>query len=299
MNFFEKLIPAQKLCQEFRSKNNPKIQDSLNTFETCLHELALFIVEENLDGVFKSLLTIKKIVSELESAHRNVSMFKFGLAGKLGCSTRKNLADKLYRFVNTFESSISPLTWSALKGRRNFIYEFFDNPNRNIFPLIHAVQDGHADIVRLLLDKDVDLGQTHKETGIFPLSLAALKGYTDIIRLLLEKGANSNQVQEKECMTPLAYAVYNGHADSVQLLLEHNAQVDFYSKTEQKSIMDYAIKSKRKTKDIIINMLKEYQVKQALSNKVYSQNDINFKKISVDTEQKIEEKKSINIRYNP
>ncbi|CAG2231817.1 unnamed protein product [Mytilus edulis] len=87
-----------------------------------------------------------------------------------------------------------------------------------------ASQNGYADIVRLLLEKNpnVDLCGNN---GCSPLNMASQYGHTDVVKLLLEKNPNVNLCGKNDC-SPLYMASQNGYTDIVRLLLEKNPNVD-------------------------------------------------------------------------
>ncbi|RPB21249.1 ankyrin, partial [Terfezia boudieri ATCC MYA-4762] len=56
--------------------------------------------------------------------------------------------------------------------------------------LYSAAYSGHADVVRLLLEKGANIEATRSDDGATALDSAAYSGHADVVRLLLEKGAN-------------------------------------------------------------------------------------------------------------
>ncbi|XP_048249888.1 uncharacterized protein LOC124128376 [Haliotis rufescens] len=88
-------------------------------------------------------------------------------------------------------------------------------------PLFVACENGHIDIVRLLIEKGADVTAAAKD-GCTPLHCACKNGHIDIVRLLIEKGAD---VSDAACYTPLQCACKNGHIDIVRLLIEKGADV--------------------------------------------------------------------------
>lgn len=89
-------------------------------------------------------------------------------------------------------------------------------------PLMSAAEAGHADLVRLLLERGADPNAMAMHPAVqleaTPLFAATTSGRTDLVRLLLEAGADAN-----EGVSALAYAALSGHAPIVDLLLEAGA----------------------------------------------------------------------------
>ena len=85
--------------------------------------------------------------------------------------------------------------------------------------LIIASQNGHADVVSLLLGKEgVDVNQATND-GRTPLYIASWKGHSEVVSMLLAKqGVDVNQATYNGC-TPLYIASHKGHSEVVSMLL--------------------------------------------------------------------------------
>ena len=90
-------------------------------------------------------------------------------------------------------------------------------------PLIHASRLGSQEIVQLLLNAGADINFSNK-IGVTPL-ITAVKGNKDIVELLISSGANVN-ISCKIGTTPLMEAVSYGDKEIVELLIEAGANVD-------------------------------------------------------------------------
>ncbi|XP_063412377.1 ankyrin-1-like [Mytilus trossulus] len=129
------------------------------------------------------------------------------------------------------DSGISPLLAASQNGHTEIVKLLLKkNVNvdlchqNGISPLYEACYVGHTDIVKLLLEHNpkVDLCD---DVGCSSLVLASQAGYTEIVRLLLEKNANID-LCTNEGYGPLLVASLNGHTDTVKLLLEKNPNVN-------------------------------------------------------------------------
>ncbi|PYH92791.1 ankyrin [Aspergillus ellipticus CBS 707.79] len=96
-------------------------------------------------------------------------------------------------------------------------------------PLSWAVSQDHEAMVRLLLQKDIDV-EEHDERGGIPLGIAAGKGSQAMVRLLLELGAPIDS-QNSLGLTPLATAALRGQTPMMELLLNHGAKLDTVDST--------------------------------------------------------------------
>ena len=78
---------------------------------------------------------------------------------------------------------------------------------------------GLVELATMLIDKKV--GEINQEdcTGLTPLSWAAENGHEEVVRLLLEQENIDHDCRDTEGTTPLQLAARNGHEDVVKLLL--------------------------------------------------------------------------------
>jgi hypothetical protein len=88
-------------------------------------------------------------------------------------------------------------------------------------PLHAAAENGHAEMIQLLLSKGADVN-ARTASGYTPLHLAAKNGHGLCARILLDAGANVN-AQSDNGETPLYLAAGNGHGEMVQLLVARGA----------------------------------------------------------------------------
>lgn len=93
-----------------------------------------------------------------------------------------------------------------------------------------ASKAGHEDVVRVLLLKDAD-----PNLGC-PLVLASAGGHASVVHALLEHGVDANAINLRKFLSysALQFACIEGHLDIARLLIEHGADingVDFSSET--------------------------------------------------------------------
>lgn len=90
-------------------------------------------------------------------------------------------------------------------------------------PLQLASFFGHAEAVRVLLDRGADVGAVSANPmHLQALHSAAAGGHADVVRLLLEAGADPNARQQRG-FTPLMAAAARGDEALVQVLLDAGA----------------------------------------------------------------------------
>jgi len=86
-------------------------------------------------------------------------------------------------------------------------------------PLHLALERGHAEVARLLVDYGADL-TAQDDDGWTPLHFAVQEGSVDLVRFLIEHGANAES-QDEDGSTMLHFAVQRGNLDITRLLVEY------------------------------------------------------------------------------
>ena len=84
-----------------------------------------------------------------------------------------------------------------------------------------ATQNGHLDIVKLLIQEGKANPNQANKNGSTPLLAAARRGHLDIVKFLIQEGkANPNQACTIANATPFYIAAQNGHIEIVKFLLQ-------------------------------------------------------------------------------
>jgi ankyrin repeat protein len=112
----------------------------------------------------------------------------------------------------------TPLLSAAFKEQKAIILL------RGRTPLLTAASKGHKNIVRLLLDRGVDINAAD-EWGRTPLWWAVERGHEAVVRLLLDRGADTDAAG-KDGQTPLCLAAERGDEAVMRLLLDRVADIE-------------------------------------------------------------------------
>ncbi|XP_020299245.1 ankyrin-1-like [Pseudomyrmex gracilis] len=94
-------------------------------------------------------------------------------------------------------------------------------------PLCLAVQSGHVDDVKMLIDRGANVNAKTRD-GTTPLHDAIKKKKIEIAEVLLNHGANVNATND-DGVTPLCLAVKNRHVKVVTMLLDRGANINSIS----------------------------------------------------------------------
>jgi ankyrin repeat protein len=95
--------------------------------------------------------------------------------------------------------------------------------SKNHYLLIASCYD-NKEIVRLLIEKEIDINQTNSN-GSNALHLASEKGHKEIVQLLMENGINFHQM-ELGGLNALHLASKHGHKEIVQLFIEKGININ-------------------------------------------------------------------------
>ena len=156
----------------------------------------------------------------------------FGLTGAVSaCLNDGADANYIQDLSGTF-----PLLMAAQNGHAQVVEMLLKaNPPANVnavnetngtFPLLQAAQEGHVQVVEMLLKANplANVNAVNEANGIFPLLQAAQNGHVQVVEMLLKANppANVNAVNEANGTFPLLQAAQNGHVQVVEMLLKAN-----------------------------------------------------------------------------
>ena len=131
--------------------------------------------------------------------------------------------------VDNLSASQTPLYIASEEGHTDVVSVLLKwGANYNIdnriqeTPLHIASKEGHIGVVRVLLDaaQSEDYVNKPDNSGNTPLHIASKNGHTDVVAELVCAGAQVN-LANKADITPLFLASYFGHIDVVRRLLSH------------------------------------------------------------------------------
>jgi serine/threonine-protein phosphatase 6 regulatory ankyrin repeat subunit B len=117
--------------------------------------------------------------------------------------------------------------------------------NNQMTPLMLAANQGHTDVVEVLLSHGANLNASTFHSRVTPLTAAIKNNHTDIVDLILDYAHNSSVdlLNAGYAFGPLQLAVHLDNAEMVNLLLSYGAKPYFtYSDSTNSSVLHYAVK---------------------------------------------------------
>ncbi len=96
-------------------------------------------------------------------------------------------------------------------------------------PLLCATIEGHADLVKYLVEAGADINAVNNRRSN-ALQLAAYFGHVELIEYFLEKGFNINGPSDA-AFTPLTFSIMTNKPDAAKYLIEHGADQNIADRT--------------------------------------------------------------------
>jgi ankyrin repeat protein len=135
-------------------------------------------------------------------------------------------SSKAASYSQDFPSDMTGLHLAAYFGATNIARQLLTKENLNCAdgkdrsPLSYAAEEGHTDMVKMLLGQEsIDVNMTG-EDGKAAISWAATNGHEDIVRLLLAADNIDKVPRDKRGRRPIFEAVEGGYMSIVHLLLD-------------------------------------------------------------------------------
>ena len=91
--------------------------------------------------------------------------------------------------------------------------------------LVKAAQTGDSDVLRLLIDAEVNVNKADSD-GDTPLGWAAMKGHLECVKLLLATEVINIDSLNKQGLSALYFSILNGHRECAIALVEAHAAVN-------------------------------------------------------------------------
>ena len=113
------------------------------------------------------------------------------------------------------------LSFAANAGRETVVVDQANNTG--VTPLYIAAENGHTEVVALLVKEGGAAVDQANNDGWTPLLTAADEGHTEVVALLVKEGGAAVDQAINDGATPLLFAAQKGHTASVELLLQHGA----------------------------------------------------------------------------
>eukprot|EP00035_Acanthoeca_spectabilis_P015637 m.312863 g.312863 ORF g.312863 m.312863 type:complete len:143 (+) comp16405_c0_seq17:113-541(+) len=90
-------------------------------------------------------------------------------------------------------------------------------------PLIAAAENGHANVVRLLVDTGASIDASQQD-GMTAVSQAVGGGHIETLKILVDAGADVHKVFQSHVQdtgtSPIHVAAYTGNTEAIEILLQ-------------------------------------------------------------------------------
>jgi ankyrin repeat protein len=253
----EKRIMKDGIVVAFTNKTPTFLHQSFAEFflaKSCLHKIKeqkRIKDDKELEQILreKRHFLIRKFLNDLMAIDENQ---------KVDRKNRKKSFKKLFDFFKSFDTEIENCCRENLVSLlKYFIEDQGAQLNTSYNFLIVASRNGSKDVVAFLLEKGIDVNQTDKYDEIMwatALMYASQEGHAEVVKMLIQhKNIDINQ-QNENGKTALMLASERGHEDIVKMLLEkENIEINQGDKDGWTALM----LASRKGHDKIVKMLLE------------------------------------------
>jgi ankyrin repeat protein len=222
-----RLESARVRNSEFKTTmyiESKKYEDNKSKGNTIHEELRLLELDHNITGN-KHFVPVK--LQRLRTQAKQLELYQ---------ESQKHTLQQLNEQVQLQESLTTAIQQSDVQSTITLLRQGADInyvDNAGYLPLHYACVYGMYDIAELLLEWGSDY--TSYLSGHAPIVLASQNGHVNIIRLLLDYGASIEEAG-KSNTPPLIAALQGSHFSTVEFLLQNGALVNSVDKAENTAL---------------------------------------------------------------
>ena len=97
--------------------------------------------------------------------------------------------------------------------------------SKGVPAITHASENGHVEVVDILIQAGVDVNQKHQDWGRTPLHVASRRGHVEVVNFLIQAGGEVD-IQNEMYETPLHWASECGHVEVVKILIQAGGDIN-------------------------------------------------------------------------
>jgi len=221
------------ILEENLEESLDKWDDIFNFDRNSLKEVLDEIRLVSKDFVVPGKEDLEKFIRNLRK--NRLSYFEECIKGRYKDLSEEDLNKKLRIFLNIRMAykDLEDLKESVRLIIAGVDIDSKDNCGRTV--LMYAAMNGHAEILRLLIDKGAAIG-IQDNNGWTALMWAAIRGHAEIARVLIDKGADKD-IQDNDGRTALMFATGRAHTEIARLLIEKGADIDIKNNNGSTALM--------------------------------------------------------------